>query len=517
MSMNAVALPILVGPMAMTVPSSEVSPPEASSFGTLVAAVAKGEGLSTQETGDGAAEPSAALPDATAGVENAPGAKPGMPPPFVVRQWLAQTDSPPVFSKGLISVLERFNGQTPNVIDPELGALPDSDTEEVLPADESEMLSRDIPALEFGAPALPPGNQKPIERNAHTANGPKGGDVLPKHDPTAHHVPPSVDLDFRLGAPSVDPPSIPHQSIGSNAWNPLSSEAANTDSIAPTVSEPVSLTRPAVSAIAHQPPEAVFDKRFDSISGLIGDISKHSPEDTTSAVRAAESDPPKATVGADHPRSPEQSSAAQSLTRTPEQPPQPVGQAQTNSSAHPLPASAPDLLTATPPTSNAPPADSIADAPVELALAVRKGQQTAEVQTLALHIAARSARGDSRFTIRLDPPELGRIDVNLTMNSHGHAQAVLAVEKPQTLDLLMRDAPALERALKDAGLELGGNLSFSLKEDGRPHFVRDEHNMRPSHTVQLAPTEAVNSRSAMNSSIVEHVYGLRLARLDITV
>ena len=99
------------------------------------------------------------------------------------------------------------------------------------------------------------------------------------------------------------------------------------------------------------------------------------------------------------------------------------------------------------------------------------------MQTLALHIAARSARGDSRFTIRLDPPELGRIEVNLSVTSHGHAQAVLAVEKPQTLDLLLRDAPALERALKDAGLELGSNLSFSLKEEAHP-AVRTRRRLR---------------------------------------
>jgi flagellar hook-length control protein FliK len=160
--------------------------------------------------------------------------------------------------------------------------------------------------------------------------------------------------------------------------------------------------------------------------------------------------------------------------------------------------------------------DGSADAPVRLAPSARN-EQTPEMESLALHIAARSARGDSRFTIRLDPPELGRIEVNLSMNSHGHAQAVLAVEKPQTLDLLLRDAHGLERALKDAGLELGSNLSFSLKEEGRPTFAR-EHNHGPhGRAVEVVPSDKANALAALNAPLLEQLYGSRTARLDITV
>jgi flagellar hook-length control protein FliK len=157
-----------------------------------------------------------------------------------------------------------------------------------------------------------------------------------------------------------------------------------------------------------------------------------------------------------------------------------------------------------------------ADIPVKLAVVTREGQ-TAEMQTLALHIAARWAKGESRFTIRLDPPELGRIDVNLNVNSHGHAQAVLAVEKPQTLDLLLRDAPTLERALKDAGLELGGNLSFSLKEEPRQNFAQEDRYSAPSRAIELVPTDATKPQVVLNASLVEQLYGPRIARLDITV
>ena len=226
------------------------------------------------------------------------------------------------------------------------------------------------------------------------------------------------------------------------------------------------------------------------------------------AAKASEADKPKTTHVADRPQIAEPATAPPASSRAPEALPQPTANTATPT---------PDNISAPPPAANiSAAAESSVDMPAKLTAATREGQ-TAEMQTLALHIAARWAKGDSRFTIRLDPPELGRIEVNLSVSSHGHAQAVLAVEKPQTLDLLLRDAPTLERALKDAGLELGSDLSFSLKEEGRPNFARDDQYSPPARTLELAPSEAADSHPALNAGLVEQLYGLRTARLDITV
>lgn len=84
---------------------------------------------------------------------------------------------------------------------------------------------------------------------------------------------------------------------------------------------------------------------------------------------------------------------------------------------------------------------------------------------LALEIAARAHSGSSRFEIRLDPPELGRIDVRLDVDQRGQVTSRLVVEKAETLDLLKRDAPELERALQQAGLKTGDNgLQFALRD-----------------------------------------------------
>ena len=90
------------------------------------------------------------------------------------------------------------------------------------------------------------------------------------------------------------------------------------------------------------------------------------------------------------------------------------------------------------------------------------------LNNIAVHIAAQLRAGNQRFEIRLDPPELGRIDIRLEIGRDGTTLTHLAVEKPETLDLLRQDARQLERALSNAGLDSrDGNLSFSLKEDSR--------------------------------------------------
>ena len=83
---------------------------------------------------------------------------------------------------------------------------------------------------------------------------------------------------------------------------------------------------------------------------------------------------------------------------------------------------------------------------------------------IALQISKHVARGVSTFEIRLDPAEMGRIDVKLELAKDGRVTAHLAVEKAETLDLLQKDAKALEQALKDAGLDADSDtLNFSLK------------------------------------------------------
>lgn len=92
------------------------------------------------------------------------------------------------------------------------------------------------------------------------------------------------------------------------------------------------------------------------------------------------------------------------------------------------------------------------------------------VQGLAVHIAQQAQNGARRFDIRMDPPELGRIEVRLDVARDGQVTTHLVVERSETLDLLQRDARSLERALQDAGLNTSEDgMKFSLKDQGLAH------------------------------------------------
>ncbi|KQO74254.1 flagellar hook-length control protein FliK [Methylobacterium sp. Leaf88] len=83
-------------------------------------------------------------------------------------------------------------------------------------------------------------------------------------------------------------------------------------------------------------------------------------------------------------------------------------------------------------------------------------------------IGLRSLAGSNQFEIRLDPKDLGRIDVNLDIDKEtGAVQARLVVDRPETLALLQRDAGNLQQALAQAGLNPGdGSINLSLRGDG---------------------------------------------------
>lgn len=107
--------------------------------------------------------------------------------------------------------------------------------------------------------------------------------------------------------------------------------------------------------------------------------------------------------------------------------------------------------------------------------------QPQTVQALAARIAARAVEGGRVFDIRLDPAELGRVEVRLEMGADNSVRALLSAERADTLAELQRSARDLEKALAEAGLDLAEDgLSFSLSDDGaqarddgaEPRFTR---------------------------------------------
>ncbi len=89
------------------------------------------------------------------------------------------------------------------------------------------------------------------------------------------------------------------------------------------------------------------------------------------------------------------------------------------------------------------------------------------VAQAAVEVLRHVQQGANRFQIRLDPPELGRIDVEMKFDADGGLKAHLTVERRETLDLFLRDQRGLERALDAAGVKVdSGSLQFSMKDQG---------------------------------------------------
>jgi flagellar hook-length control protein FliK len=80
-----------------------------------------------------------------------------------------------------------------------------------------------------------------------------------------------------------------------------------------------------------------------------------------------------------------------------------------------------------------------------------------------------------RFEVRLDPAELGRVDVRIEIGADKKVHAVLAAHDSAALSDLMRGQRALERALADAGIDLkDGGVKFELANDSNRGLAGQE-------------------------------------------
>lgn len=97
-----------------------------------------------------------------------------------------------------------------------------------------------------------------------------------------------------------------------------------------------------------------------------------------------------------------------------------------------------------------------------------QAQHRAQVnEQVNVQITKAIANGMDKISIQLKPAHLGRIDVQLEMASDGRVSAVITADNKDTLDLLKQDSRELEKAMREAGLQMNsGDLSFNLRENG---------------------------------------------------
>ncbi len=94
---------------------------------------------------------------------------------------------------------------------------------------------------------------------------------------------------------------------------------------------------------------------------------------------------------------------------------------------------------------------------------------------LAVKIAKRFEGQNTTFNIRLDPAELGRVNVQLRVNSAKKVELKMMAEKPETLSALNARAQELEATLKEMGFDFeDGGLTFEAPNpDTQREFARE--------------------------------------------
>ncbi len=133
---------------------------------------------------------------------------------------------------------------------------------------------------------------------------------------------------------------------------------------------------------------------------------------------------------------------------------------------------------------------------------------------VAIEITSQVQAGKNHFEIRLDPPELGRIEVRLDVGRDGHTTTHLIADRSDTLNLMRRDASGLERALQDAGLKTTDNgLQFSLRDQT---MGRQQDNTPAQSTAQIVVQDNTLPSNEITQRNYSRLAGLR-GGIDIRV
>lgn len=98
---------------------------------------------------------------------------------------------------------------------------------------------------------------------------------------------------------------------------------------------------------------------------------------------------------------------------------------------------------------------------------------------MGVEIARRIKEGKQEIMLRLDPAEMGRVEVRMSFDGDGRLRAVVSADNPAALDILRRDAGDLTRSLSDSGLRTDAQ---SFRFDARG----GEQGQQPWHRQQAA-------------------------------
>ena len=362
------------------------------------------------------------------------------------------------------------------------------------------------PKIELAVKRVSPEAPKtsPEADAAPVDSGADAADPVPAAAANAKPVSPQALAEILAAAKGVEQAAVPvpetlpkmpaGAKIAASGEIPARPDVKDTSAAAPRVSV-------TMKSNAAAPLPAVADKTVRALSDIAANESQASElSDKTGAARTGDAQQQDASP--DRRDAPETNVAAPAAKAdaAPQQQP-----AQPQQAGNPIAAVTPPVSAST----SAAPANAALPASV-----APQREEITNVTDLGAVIAAKSAAGAKSFEIRLDPAELGRVEVKLTVGADGKADATIVAHRPETLALLLRDSQNLERTLKESGLELSNSsLNFSLKGEGRQG---DGGGASKAHVRNLSNAVVARSEAA-NVSIASLSLAPSSARLDIRV
>ncbi len=132
----------------------------------------------------------------------------------------------------------------------------------------------------------------------------------------------------------------------------------------------------------------------------------------------------------------------------------------------------------------------------------------AALETFAASLVHRARNGASTFTMRLDPPELGKVHIRLDVSADHRIEAIVSTHRPDVLADLQRGADSLRRALVDAGFDPGADgLSFSLDRGPQGHDASPQDAFGPRART-IAAQDGTTEDAGAPLLAAERGYGL---------
>jgi Meckel syndrome type 1 protein len=154
-----------------------------------------------------------------------------------------------------------------------------------------------------------------------------------------------------------------------------------------------------------------------------------------------------------------------------------------------------------------------AEAPEAPPAPVRATSET--LAALSAQMARRLDDGTTRFTLELNPGDLGRVDVRMEIDSAGGIRAAFTFEHAHSASELSRRSDELQKSLESAGFNLSGGLSFDVAGDrsqGRSQTwaeARDERSRNPAapepELAREGPTHIADALSGRRTSALSGV------------